>query len=239
MKIAIIGYGRMGKEIEAMSIELGHEVICKIDNEEDWKNQAALLQQSDIAIEFSLAETAVNNILRCFEKGLAVVSGTTGWNDSLDRIKEACLDEGNAFLYASNFSIGMNITFEMNRKLAGFMQKHKGYKVMIEETHHTLKKDAPSGTAITLANEILDQNQDLTKWGKGTTDREEELPIISYREDTVPGTHLVRYDSEIDSIELKHTAHSRKGFAFGAISAATWLHGRKGFFSMRDMLYEE
>lgn len=229
----------MGKEIEAMSIELGHEVICKIDNEEDWKKQATLLQQSDVAIEFSIPETAENNILRCFEKGIAVVSGTTGWNENLDRIQKACLEGGNAFLYASNFSIGMNITFEMNRKLAGFMQKNKGYKVMIEETHHTLKKDAPSGTAITLANDILDHNRSLTKWSKGSSDIEEELPIISYREDSVPGTHLVRYDSEIDSIELKHTAHSRKGFAFGAISAARWLHGKTGFFSMRDMLYEE
>lgn len=239
MKIAIIGYGRMGKEIEAMSAELGHEVICSIDNESDWIKHATALKHVDVAIEFSMPETAANNILRCFENDIAVVSGTTGWAKDYDRIKQLCLEGRHAFLYASNFSIGMNITFEINRTLAGLMNNQKGYKVQIEETHHTGKKDAPSGTAITLAKDILDQNRDLTTWINSSEIKEGELPILSYREEKVPGTHLIRYDSLIDSIELKHTAHSRKGFAFGALTAAAWLHGKTGVYSMQDLLYDK
>lgn len=239
MKIAIIGYGRMGREIEALAGSMGHEVVCIIDNEEDWKAQSSKLREADVAIEFSMPETAAENILRCFDAGLPVISGTTAWGDKLQEVEKHCVENGNAFLYASNFSIGMNITFEMNKKLAAFMKKYKEYKPVISETHHKGKKDAPSGTAITLANEIIEQEPELEKWINAPEGKTNELPIISFREDEVPGTHIISYDSEIDSIELKHTAHSRKGFAFGAVMAAEWVIGRQGCFSMKDIIYDE
>jgi len=239
VKIAIIGYGRMGREVEQMALEQGHEVVVKIDNENDWIAHADKLKSADVAIEFSMPETALDNIYRCFDAGLAVVSGTTGWAVDLNGMKDKCMKDGHAFFYASNFSPGMNIMFEINKKLAGLMAKHPQYRVLIEETHHSGKKDAPSGTAISLAGEILSYHPVKEKWVNMPTSKASDLEIISHRRDEVSGTHLVRYDSEVDSLEIKHTAHSRKGFVLGALLAAEWLVGKKGCFSMSDMLYDK
>ncbi len=236
MKVAIIGYGRMGMEIQEMLLERGHQIVSIIDNESEWNEAAKALKSADIAIEFSMPETARDNILRCFEAGLAVVSGTTGWTDELEFVKQFCQDSGNAFFYASNYSPGMNITFEINKRLAQLAGKYAPYKLSIEETHHKGKKDAPSGTAISLANDIINLHPIKKKWVNKPTDIENEIEIISVRKDKVPGTHLVKYESDIDSLEIRHTAHSRKGFALGAVMAAEWLIGKKGCFSMTDLL---
>ncbi|MCK4569638.1 MAG: 4-hydroxy-tetrahydrodipicolinate reductase [Bacteroidales bacterium] len=239
MKIAIIGYGRMGREIEEMALHQSHEIAAIIDNENDWANKWDALSGANVAIEFSMPETAANNIRRCFEAGLAVVSGTTAWSGSLDEINKLCLEGGHSFFYASNFSPGMNIMFELNKKLAALMGKHPQYRILIEEIHHSGKKDAPSGTAITLANEIIHHHPVKDIWINKPAIKPNELEIISLRKNQVPGTHFVRYDSEIDSLEIKHTAHTRKGFALGALLAAEWLIGKKGCFDMHDMLYDE
>jgi 4-hydroxy-tetrahydrodipicolinate reductase len=228
----------MGREIKAMAEDLGHEVIAIIDNEDDWIRHAHELPNADVAIEFSMPETAAGNILRCFNAGLPVVSGTTGWAQDLDRVKQACTSGGHTFFYASNFSPGMNMMFELNKKLAALMRKHTSYRVHIEEIHHTNKKDAPSGTAISLAEEIIHYHPTIEKWANNPEPAPEELEIISIRKDQVPGTHIVQYDSDIDSIEIRHTAHSRKGFVSGAILAAEWVLGKKGCFSMANMLYD-
>jgi len=239
VKIAIIGYGRMGREIEQMALEQGHEVIVTIDNENDWTTDGDKLKSAEVAIEFSMPETALHNIYRCFDAGLAVVSGTTGWTGDLEEIKNKCLQDGHTFFYASNFSPGMNIMFEINKKLAMLMAKHPSYRILIEEIHHSEKKDSPSGTAISLAGEILTYHPVKEKWVNVTSSEASELEIISHRRDQVAGTHLVRYDSEVDSLEIKHTAHSRKGFVLGALLAAEWLIGKSGCFSMPDMLYDK
>ena len=238
MKIAIIGYGRMGKEIETLALSKGHQIVAIIDNEDDWKTRFNDIKKADVAIEFSMPETAVENILKCFGIGLPVVSGTTGWDKSFEEIKKNCISGGHALFYASNFSPGMNIMFELNKKLAALMSRQEGYEILVEETHHKGKKDAPSGTAITLANEIIRVQPDKIKWVNRTTSDNQELEIISVRRDQVPGTHFVKYTSDIDNLEIKHTAHSRKGFAFGAILAAGWLTGKTGCYGMHDLLYE-
>lgn len=239
MDIAIIGYGRMGKEIEEQARGRGHRISATIDNEEEWLEQEEGLKDAEVAIEFSLPQTAKNNILRCFDYGLAVVSGTTGWMDSLDEVREACMHGEHAFFYASNFSPGMNIMFEINSKLARLMRRHNDYRILIEEIHHTGKKDSPSGTAITLANEIIRYNPNKKKWVNRPANNDEELEIISVRRNQVAGTHYVKYDSDIDSLEIRHSAHSRKGFALGALLAAEYLQGKKGCFNMQDLLYDE
>ena len=227
----------MGREVKELAISKGHNIVAVIDNEGDWQVQKHNLGKAQIAIEFSMPETAVNNILRCFDAGLAVVSGTTGWNDSFEEVKKACLDGKHAFFYASNFSPGMNIMFELNKKLAKLMSRQDGYRIIVEEVHHTGKKDAPSGTAITLANDIINEHPQKSKWVNRPASESEDLEIISVRRDQVPGTHITRYDSDIDSLEIRHTAHSREGFAHGAILAAGWLLGKQGCFSMHDLLY--
>lgn len=237
MNIAIIGYGRMGREVKELAISKGHNIVAVIDNEDDWKATENNLGKAQIAIEFSMPETAVSNILRCFDSGLAVVSGTTGWLDSFKDVKKACLDGEHAFFYASNFSPGMNIMFELNKQLAKLMSRQDGYRILIEEIHHAGKKDSPSGTAITLANDIINENPKKSKWVNRPAPESEDLEIISIRRNQVPGTHFTRYDSDIDSLEIRHTAHSREGFAHGAILAAGWLLGRKGCFSMQDLLF--
>jgi len=230
MKIALLGYGKMGKTIEKIAIERGHEVVLKIDeNIEDYD-----LSMADIAIDFSVPHAAFNNITTCFKNQLPVICGTTGWLENYEKAVENCEQENSAFLYASNFSIGVNLFFGLNEKLAKMMSAFSNYSVEIEEIHHTQKLDAPSGTAISLAQQIIG-NSSKKSWQLNKAG-ENEIPIYAKRIDNVPGTHTVSYKSEIDSIEIKHTAHSREGFALGAIIAAEWLKDKKGVYSMKDII---
>ena len=230
MKIALLGYGKMGKTIEKIAIERGHEVVLKIDeNIENFD-----LSQADIAIDFSVPNAAFNNITTCFKNKLPVICGTTGWLANYDKAVEICNQENVAFLYASNFSIGVNLFFELNQNLAKMMNPFSNYSVEIEEVHHIQKLDAPSGTAISLAEQII-QNSSKKSW-KLNRAEENEIPIYAKRIENVPGTHTVSYKSKIDSIEIKHTAHSREGFALGAIIAAEWLKDKKGVYRMKDVL---
>lgn len=230
MKIALLGYGKMGKTIERIAIERGHEVVLKItENIEDHN-----LQQADVAIDFSIPKAAFKNITTCFKEGVPVISGTTGWLENYDSAVKACEKEGAAFLYASNFSVGVNLFFELNKKLASLMKSFNDYSVEIEEIHHLQKLDAPSGTAITLAEQIIDKSS-KTGWQLDKAGGN-EIPIYARREENVPGTHVISYKSSIDSIEIKHTAHSREGFALGAVLAAEWIKDKKGVFSMKDVL---
>ena len=236
MKIALIGYGKMGKAIEEIALKKGHAIALKITSKNQEKLTIEDLKKADVAIEFTNPESAAGNILLCLKAGVPVISGTTGWLKHLEEIKSKCMSLDGSFLYASNFSVGVNIFFELNKRLALLMNKHSEYDVRIEETHHTQKKDAPSGTAITLAEGILDQNDSKTKWVNNVAATEDELSILSHRIDAVPGTHSVKYSSEIDDIEIIHTAHNRMGFAQGAVLAAEYIAGRKGIFSMKDVL---
>lgn len=226
----------MGKEIREMALARGHEVVCTIDNDGEWESARDSLMQAAVAIEFSQPGTAPGNIRRCFAIGVPVVSGTTGWLDRFPEIRDLCLELGQSLFYASNFSPGMNIMFELNKKLAAMMAGQEGYQILIEEIHHAGKKDAPSGTAITLANGIIGIHPLKERWVNHPAGDSHDLEIISIRRNQVPGTHFVRYDSEVDSLEIKHTAHSRKGFALGALLAAEWLQGRKGVFDMSDLI---
>lgn len=231
MRIAIIGYGKMGKTIEEILIERGHEVPIKLNR----KPEPEDLKDIDAAIEFSSPESAYENISTLIENKIPTISGTTGWLEKLDEIIELNQKNNCAFLYGSNFSLGVNLFFELNAHLAKLMAKYPEYKIELEEIHHTQKLDAPSGTAISLAKDII-ENSEKTDWKLDETDSEEIIPIKALRIDNVPGTHTVSYISEIDTIEIKHTAHTRKGFALGAVIAAEWIHGKKGFFSMKDVL---
>lgn len=231
MKIAIIGYGKMGKTIEGILIERGHEVPVKLNR----KPEAEDLKDIDVAIEFSSPEAAFDNISTLIENKIPTISGTTGWLEKLDEIIDLNQKNNCAFLYGSNFSLGVNLFFELNSHLAKLMAKYPEYKIELEEIHHTQKLDAPSGTAISLVKDII-ENSGKTDWKLDATDSEEIIPIKALRIDNVPGTHTVSYISEIDTIEIKHTAHTRKGFALGAVIAAEWIHGKKGFFSMKDVL---
>jgi 4-hydroxy-tetrahydrodipicolinate reductase len=235
MKIAILGYGKMGQEVERVAMKRGHEIPLVIDSEEDWKKVGMQLRDSEVAIDFSLPDAAVNNIYRCFDAGVPVVTGTTGWYDELDRVRKDCLDRGQALFYATNFSIGVNIFFHVNRFLAKLMSKQEEYEISIEETHHIHKRDAPSGTAITLADDIIENIERKEKWVRETAEHPGELGIRSVRTENVPGTHRVRYDSEIDTIEIIHTAKNRRGFATGAVMAAEFLLGKKGIYEMKDL----
>ena len=236
MKIALIGYGKMGKIIEEIAIERAHSVILKIDADNLSDFTKGNLQKADVAIEFTQPESAYNNIAKCLEYGVPIVSGTTGWTEKLDEIKKNCEKQKGAMLYASNFSVGVNIFFDINNRLAALMEPHKEYDVTLEEIHHTQKKDAPSGTAITLAEQILQRISRKDKWVNQETVKPGELEIISKRVDPAPGTHVVKYTSEIDDIEIIHTAHSRKGFALGAVLAAEYIVGKEGVFTMKDVL---
>lgn len=230
MKIALLGYGKMGKTIEKIATERGHEVVLRItENIEDQD-----LSQADVAIDFSVPDAAFKNITTCFKNKLPVVSGTTGWLDKYESAVKTCEQEESAFLYASNFSIGVNLFFELNQKLAKLMAPFEDYAVEIEEIHHLQKLDAPSGTAITIAQQILTHSS-KKRWQLDEAD-EDEIPIYAKRIENVPGTHTVTYNSEIDTIEIKHTAHSRQGFALGAVIAAEWLQDKKGVFTMKDVL---
>jgi 4-hydroxy-tetrahydrodipicolinate reductase len=230
MKIAILGYGRMGKEIEKIAISRGHEVLIK-------KDVDALIDITsvDVAIEFSVPDAAFNNISNCIKNNVPVISGTTGWLDKYEDAVSLCNKEKGAFMYASNFSLGVNVFFELNKQLAKMMRNLEDYTISMEEIHHTKKLDAPSGTAITLAKGII-ENSSKENWELGENTSKENIPIVAKRIPDVPGTHTILYTAEVDSIKIKHTAHSRKGFALGAIIAAEWILGKTGVFSMKDVL---
>ncbi|MBK9257704.1 MAG: 4-hydroxy-tetrahydrodipicolinate reductase [Saprospiraceae bacterium] len=237
MNIALIGYGKMGRIIEDIATKRGHSITTRISSTNILDLKPSVLQSADMAIEFSRPEAAVENIKACILAGLPVVSGTTGWVSKKPEVDKFCLDFGGSFLYASNFSIGVNILFEINQKLAKLMNKYEVYDVDIHEIHHTEKLDAPSGTAITLANEIIRQLERKKVWTISPVERNSRsLHISSERTDPAPGTHIVTYRSEVDDIEIKHTAHTRTGFATGAVIAAEWLKGKTGVFSMKDLL---
>ena len=236
MKIALIGYGKMGKAIEEIAINRGHEIVLKIDeyNLSDFnkKNIAA----ANVAIEFTGPHSAYDNVKRALEFDIPLVCGSTGWLEKLDEIKKLCTDRSGSFIYASNFSVGVNIFFEINKKLAALMILQKDYEVQITEVHHTQKKDAPSGTAITIAEQILENLKRKKTWVNYISDNIEDLEIISERIDPAPGIHKVKYSSAVDDIEIIHTAHSRQGFALGAVLAAEFIQDKKGIFSMKDVL---
>lgn len=231
MNIALIGYGKMGKAIEEILIERGHQVKVKLDRTPKKED----LEEIDVAIEFSQPEAAFGNLKVLMENQIPTVSGTTGWTERLEEMRNICAKENSAFIYASNFSLGVNLFFELNAHLAKLMSRYPEYKIEIEEIHHTMKLDKPSGTAITLAEEVI-RNTELARWESDEKSDEKTLPIYSKRINAVPGTHTVSYKSEIDDIEIRHTAHSRKGFALGAVLAAEWLSGRRGNFTMKDVL---
>jgi 4-hydroxy-tetrahydrodipicolinate reductase len=236
MKIALIGYGKMGKIIEQIAISRGHFVNLTIDlhNINDFTPDN--LRKSDVAIEFTGPHSAYENVMKCLEAGIPVVCGSTGWLDQYEKVADYCKKRDGAFLYASNFSVGVNIFFELNRILAKIMNGQQEYDVKMTEIHHTQKKDAPSGTAITLAEQILEEVRRKTGWVNHATPAAGELSIESIREDPAPGTHKVLYTSVVDDIEIVHTAHNRNGFATGAVMAAEFIVGKKGVFSMKDVL---
>lgn len=236
MKIALIGYGKMGHAIEEIAAQKGHEIVLRIgiENLEDFTVEN--VEKADVAIEFTSPHSAAENIKKCLDAGVAVVSGSTGWLAEWGAVETYCIKKNGALLYASNFSIGVNLFFELNNFLASLMAKHQDYEVMLEEIHHTQKKDAPSGTAITLAEQVMQHLTNKKQWVNHISDNPAELEIISERIDPAPGTHKIRYTSAIDDIEIIHTAHSRKGFASGAVLAAEFICGKKGIFNMKDVL---
>ncbi|WP_405205817.1 4-hydroxy-tetrahydrodipicolinate reductase [Aquimarina sp. LLG6339-5] len=230
MNIALLGYGRMGKTIEKIATERGHSIVLIVDKDDkDYDVSVA-----DVAIDFSIPSAAVNNITKCFNAGVPIISGTTGWLDQYDQIISLCKEKKGGFIYASNYSLGVNLFFELNKKLAKMMHPIEGYDIKMEEIHHTQKLDAPSGTAITLAEGVI-ENSSKDGWlldqGNETT-----IPIVAKRIENVPGTHTVTYTSAVDDIEIKHTAHNRQGFALGAVVAAEWLSGKTGVYGMKDVL---
>jgi 4-hydroxy-tetrahydrodipicolinate reductase len=230
MKIALLGYGKMGQVIERIALERGHEIVLRKDEFNTYEG----LETADVAIDFSVPAAAVSNISSCFNTNVPVVSGTTGWLEHYDEMIALCNAKNGGFISSSNFSLGVNLFFEFNEYLAKIMSKFDHYKVDMEEIHHDQKLDAPSGTAISLAKGVI-ENSNYSNW---TLDqpKEDEIHIEAVRTGTVPGTHVVTYNSEIDSIEIKHTAHNREGFALGAVIAAEWLAGKHGIFTMKDVL---
>lgn len=236
MKIALLGYGKMGKEIEQIALSRGHEIIAKIDAHNAGPENTEQLKKANVAIEFSTPASVISNIHKCFENNIPIIVGTTGWNDKQEEIKKLCLEKKQSLFHASNFSIGVNIFFKVNEYLAKMMNNHTDYNVSIKEIHHIHKLDSPSGTALTLANNIIKNLERKNKWVENISVKRNELEIISERQGEVPGTHIVKYFSEVDEIEISHVAHSRKGFALGAVLAAEFLKGKKGVFGMNDLL---
>ncbi|MDZ4807169.1 MAG: 4-hydroxy-tetrahydrodipicolinate reductase [Bacteroidota bacterium] len=236
MRIALIGYGKMGKAIEEVALQRGHEIVFKIDQTNLHEFTKENMAKAEAAIEFTSPHTAYDNVKACIEFGVPIVCGSTGWTERLDEMKNICAANNGSFIYSSNYSVGVNIFFEVNKKLAALMAPHPAYEVIMEETHHTQKKDAPSGTAITLAEQILEQVKRKKKWVNGLSEHPEDLEIISQRIDPAPGTHSIKYSSVIDDIEIIHTAHNRQGFATGAVLAAEFIKDKKGFFTMKDVL---
>lgn len=230
MKIALLGYGKMGKTIEGTALQRGHQIVLKLNS----KDIEYSLDDVDVAIDFSIPVSAVDNIEKCINHDVPVISGTTGWLDSYEDIVELCKTKNGTFLYASNFSLGVNIFFELNKTLSKLMKELPQYKVNLEEIHHTQKLDAPSGTAISLANDII-SNSEYKTWTLENP-KSHEIGITAKRIENVPGTHEITYESNVDSLQIKHTAHSREGFALGAVIAAEWIQGKKGVFTMKDVL---
>jgi 4-hydroxy-tetrahydrodipicolinate reductase len=236
MKIALIGYGKMGKAIEQIAIHRGHEVVLKIDeyNLEDFSKQN--VSKAEVAIEFTGPHSAYGNVKKALEFDIPLVCGSTGWLENLDEVEKLCLSRKGSFIYSSNYSVGVNIFFEINKRLATLMAPHKSYEVQVTEIHHTQKKDAPSGTAITIAEQILEGLGRKKRWVNHISDNTDELEIVSERIDPAAGTHKVKYSSTIDDIEIIHTAHNREGFALGAVLAAEYIRDKKGIFNMKDVL---
>ena len=236
MNIALIGYGKMGKAIEEIAVGRGHTIVLKINDEnlQDFTKENA--SKADVAIEFTSPHSAYDNVKKLLEYGTPVVCGSTGWTERIGEINDYCNKQNGSFLYASNFSVGVNIFFELNKKLAALMSPHAEYEISMEEIHHTQKKDAPSGTAITLAEQIMQEVPRKTKWVNNPPAAAADLPIISKREDPAPGTHSIKYSSSIDDIEIIHTAHNRQGFALGAVLAAEFIKDKKGIYSMQQVL---
>lgn len=230
MKIALLGYGKMGQTIERIALERGHEIVLKKDEFNTYEG----LSNADVAIDFSIPTAAVENISNCFYANVPVISGTTGWLERFDEMVALCEEKKGAFISSSNFSLGVNLFFGLNEYLAKMMSKFDSYKVNMEEIHHTQKLDAPSGTAISLAKGVI-ENSNYTNWTLGEA-KENLIHIEALRIGDVPGTHTVTYNSSVDSIEIKHTAHNREGFALGAVIAAEWIVGKQGVFTMRDVL---
>ncbi len=236
MKIAMLGYGKMGKKIEELAQAAGHEFILKIDLDNRHTLTPESLRQADVAIEFSEPASAVENIKMCLTNGIPIVSGTTGWLEQYSTITALCKKENGAFFYASNYSIGVHLFRNINRQLAKLMDSQPDYQPQLTEIHHTQKLDAPSGTAITLAEDMLSEISDKDKWSNESSKDAATLSILSERIDQVPGTHRIDWKSAVDTIRLEHIAHSREGFAKGALTAATWIVGKNGVFGMKDML---
>lgn len=230
MKIGLLGYGKMGKAIEQIALKRGHDILLKVDE----NTESYVLDNLDVAINFSTPDSAVDTIVNCFNHNIPIISGTTGWLERYDEVLALCQEKNGTFLYASNFSLGVNMFFELNRTLAKLMAKLPEYDISMEEIHHTQKLDAPSGTAITLAEDII-KNSKYCTWTLDAT-QPKALHIDAKRIDSVPGTHEVAYTSSVDTIEIKHTAHNREGFALGAVIAAEWIAGKKGVFKMKDVL---
>ncbi|MDX9907234.1 MAG: 4-hydroxy-tetrahydrodipicolinate reductase [Bacteroidales bacterium] len=236
MNIILSGYGRMGHEVEKAAIARGHRIIARIDTEDDWATCSPLFSSADVVIDFSQPATAVANIRHCFDHHIPVVTGTTGWNKDEPMVRKWCMDENQSLFVGSNFSIGVNILFALTGKLGELMNRFDEYNISLEEIHHIHKLDAPSGTAIKLAELILSRVERKKAWVNQTGRTPEELQVISVREGEVPGTHTVDCESEADRITLRHEAKNRKGFALGAVMAAEWLPGKKGYFEMNDLL---
>jgi 4-hydroxy-tetrahydrodipicolinate reductase len=236
MKIALLGYGKMGREIEIIALDRKHEIILKIDVSNQQDNTIENLKKADVAIDFSTPGSAFANIVNCFEADVPVVCGTTGWLDKIGEVKALCQKKNRTFFYASNYSLGVNVFFEINRHLAAIMNNIQGYDVEMKEIHHIHKLDAPSGTAISLAEDIIAKVDRKNKWELNKTTDGQSMKITAVRENEVPGTHIITWDSQADKIEIMHEAKSRKGMALGAVLAAEFIKDKKGVFSMRDML---
>lgn len=232
MNIALLGYGRMGKTIEQIAIKRGHNVVLTIDKDDKDYD----ITKADVAIDFSIPTVAFNNISNCINNNVPVISGTTGWLDKYDDAVALCKEKKGAFIYASNYSLGVNIFFELNKTLAKMMSALKQYHVSMEEIHHTQKLDAPSGTAITLADGVIEKHDSYHNWKLDENGESSTIPIIAKRIEDVPGIHTVTYESEVDTINIEHIAHTRQGFALGAVVAAEWIAGKEGVFTMNDVL---
>jgi 4-hydroxy-tetrahydrodipicolinate reductase len=231
MKIALLGYGKMGQTIEKIAVSRGHEIVLTIDKDAPEYD----ISVADVAIDFSTPSSAVDNITNCLDNSVPIISGTTGWLDHFEDMKKLCSDQKGAFIYASNYSLGVNIFFELNNHLAKMMGNLDQYNVAIEEIHHKQKLDEPSGTAITLAEGVIEHTQN-TQWELDKASQENSIPVSAIRSPEVPGTHTITYNSSVDQIDIKHTAHNRQGFALGAVVAAEWIVGKTGVFTMKDVL---
>ena len=236
MNIVLLGYGKMGKVIEQVAQNRGHNIVARVDVDNRQEFEELTNLQVDAVIEFSHPSSAFQNVISCLERGFPVVCGTTGWLDSKPAVEALAMEREGAFFWSSNYSIGVNLFFELNKTLAKLMFPQKEYSVSTTEIHHTEKKDAPSGTAITLAEGIIQNFEDKTQWVSNEIPQQNEVPIWSAREGKVPGTHIVKYISEIDQIEISHVAHGREGFALGAVIAAEWIVGKRGVFGMKELL---